>query len=182
MTKWSSTHTDYYNSYNHIAFPLLLHHCFLFVLLLYSPFFLLSAKWYHKNLNYYLEPFLPPSDRLSFISVTFANSVQLKFLPGSILPLFYFLLKTHRPHPPPMFFSASLPRCWVHYTLIRSRVLFFSFSIPLFWLRVTRQVSDEIISQPFHSQDLTRNSPYFLSYSSYDVSSENLVLDQVVIP
>ena len=131
MTKWLLTHTDYSNGHNHIAFPLLPHHCFLFVLLLYSPFFLLSAKWYHKNLNYYLEPFLPPSDRLSFISVKFANSVQLKFLPGSILPLFDFLLKTHCPQPPPMFFSASLPRCWVHYTLIRSRVLFFSFFNPV---------------------------------------------------
>ena len=91
MTKWSSTHTDYYNSHNHIAFPLLLHHCFLFVLSLYSPFFLLSAKWYHKNLNYYLEPFLPPSYRLSFISIKFANSVQLKFLSGLDTASFWFL-------------------------------------------------------------------------------------------
>ena len=35
---------------------------------------------------------------------------------------------------------------------------------------------------PFHSQDLISNSPYYLPYSSYDVSSENLVLDQLRIP
>ena len=35
---------------------------------------------------------------------------------------------------------------------------------------------------PFHSQDLISNSPYYLSYNSYDVSSENLVLDQLRIP
>ena len=31
-------------------------------------------------------------------------------------------------------------------------------------------------------QDLMGNSPYCLSYSSYGVSSENLVLDQLIIP
>ena len=36
--------------------------------------------------------------------------------------------------------------------------------------------------QPFHSQDLISNSPYYLPYNSYDVSSENLVLDQLIIP
>ena len=36
--------------------------------------------------------------------------------------------------------------------------------------------------QPFHSQDLISNSPYYLTYNSYDVSSENLVLDQLIIP
>ena len=35
---------------------------------------------------------------------------------------------------------------------------------------------------PFHSQDLISNSPYCLPYNSYDVSSENLVLDQPIIP
>ena len=35
---------------------------------------------------------------------------------------------------------------------------------------------------PFHSQVRGRNSPYCLSYSSYDVNSENLVLDQLIIP
>ena len=30
--------------------------------------------------------------------------------------------------------------------------------------------------------DLISNSPYYLSYNSYDVSSENLVLDQLIIP
>ena len=36
--------------------------------------------------------------------------------------------------------------------------------------------------QPFHSQDLICNSPYYLSYNSFDVSLENLVLDQLIIP
>ena len=36
--------------------------------------------------------------------------------------------------------------------------------------------------KPFHSQDLISNSPYCLPYNSYDVSSENLVLDQLIIP
>ena len=31
-------------------------------------------------------------------------------------------------------------------------------------------------------QDLMGNSPYCLSYSSYGVSSGNLVLDQLIIP
>ena len=35
-------------------------------------------------------------------------------------------------------------------------------------------------SQPFYPQDLIRNSPYFLSCSANDVSSENLVLDQLI--
>ena len=35
---------------------------------------------------------------------------------------------------------------------------------------------------PFHPQDLISNSPYYLPYSSYDVSSENLLLDQLIIP
>ena len=34
----------------------------------------------------------------------------------------------------------------------------------------------------FHSQDLVNNSPYCLPYNSCDVSLENLVLDQVIIP
>ena len=33
----------------------------------------------------------------------------------------------------------------------------------------------------FRSQDFISNSPYCLPYNSYDVSSENLVLDQSVI-
>ena len=35
---------------------------------------------------------------------------------------------------------------------------------------------------PFHFQDLISNSPYYLPYNSYDVSLENLVLDQLIIP
>ena len=34
----------------------------------------------------------------------------------------------------------------------------------------------------FHSQDLVNNSPYYLPYNSCDVSLENLVLDQMIIP
>ena len=33
---------------------------------------------------------------------------------------------------------------------------------------------------PFDSQDLISNSPYCLLYSSYDVSSKNLELDQLI--
>ena len=36
--------------------------------------------------------------------------------------------------------------------------------------------------QPLNSQDLISTSPYCLPYSSYDVSLENLVLDQLIIP
>ena len=32
---------------------------------------------------------------------------------------------------------------------------------------------------PFHSQDLSSNSPYCLSYNSYDTGTDNLVLDQL---
>ena len=35
---------------------------------------------------------------------------------------------------------------------------------------------------PCNSQDLFGNSPYCLLYSSCDVSVENLVLDQLIIP
>ena len=34
----------------------------------------------------------------------------------------------------------------------------------------------------FNSQDLIHNSPYCQPYSSSDVSLENLVLDQLIIP
>ena len=37
-------------------------------------------------------------------------------------------------------------------------------------------------SEPFHSQDLISNSPFRLLYNSYDVSSDNLLLDQLLIP
>ena len=36
------------------------------------------------------------------------------------------------------------------------------------------------LTQPF--QDLIGNSPYYLPYSSDDASSENLALDQLIIP
>ena len=34
---------------------------------------------------------------------------------------------------------------------------------------------------PFHSQDLISNSPFCLPYNSYDISQENLGLDQPMI-
>ena len=33
--------------------------------------------------------------------------------------------------------------------------------------------------EPFHSQDLLSKFPYCLPYNSYDVSLENMVLDQL---
>ena len=36
--------------------------------------------------------------------------------------------------------------------------------------------------EPFNSQDLITNSPFCLQYHSYDVSLENLVLNQLMIP
>ena len=36
--------------------------------------------------------------------------------------------------------------------------------------------------KPFHFQDLICNSPYCLPNNSYDVSSENVVLNHLVIP
>ena len=37
-------------------------------------------------------------------------------------------------------------------------------------------------NRPFYSQDLNSNSPYCLLYNSCNVSLENLVLDQLIIP
>ena len=45
-----------------------------------------------------------------------------------------------------------------------------------YWIKPLRH------AWPFHSQDLISNSPYCLLYSSCGVSSENLVLDQLIIP
>ena len=39
----------------------------------------------------------------------------------------------------------------------------------------------EIIQLPFHSQDLTNNPPYCLSFYCFYDTLENLVLDQVLI-
>ena len=36
--------------------------------------------------------------------------------------------------------------------------------------------------KPFPSQDPKSNSPYRVTHNFYDVSSENLVLDQLLIP
>ena len=44
-------------------------------------------------------------------------------------------------------------------------------------------IDNAFIQQPtFHSKDLISNSPYCLPYNSYDVSLENLVLEQLIIP
>ena len=49
--------------------------------------------------------------------------------------------------------------------------------------RVTnQQAKTNNTSKPFKSQDLISNSPYSLLYSFCDVSLENLVLDQLMIP
>ena len=37
------------------------------------------------------------------------------------------------------------------------------------------------LTRQFHSQDLTGDSPYCFSYSSYDSSLKNLLLDQLII-
>ena len=42
--------------------------------------------------------------------------------------------------------------------------------------------SYSIQSEPSHSHDLIGNSPYYLPYNSYNGSSENLVLDELIIP
>ena len=44
-------------------------------------------------------------------------------------------------------------------------------------------IDNAFIQQPtFHSKDLICNFPYCLPYNSYDVSLENLVLEQLIIP
>ena len=53
---------------------------------------------------------------------------------------------------------------------------------PLFYF--SQGVCFDGYNQPLtlNSQDLISNSPYCLPYSSCDVSLENLVLDQLIIP
>ena len=65
-------------------------------------------------------------------------------------------------------------RLYFYRCLIRARyyVLCLSFIKLRFWLTS---------SQSFNSHDLIGNSPYCLSYSSCDVSLENLGLDQLII-
>lgn len=43
-------------------------------------------------------------------------------------------------------------------------------------------LSYSIQSEPSHSHNLIGNSAYYLSYNSHDVTLENLVLAQVIIP
>ena len=38
------------------------------------------------------------------------------------------------------------------------------------------------ILKRINSQNLNRNSPHCLPYNSFDISLENLVLDQIIIP
>ena len=61
---------------------------------------------------------------------------------------------------------------WPDYCCIFSWSKFQPFSAPVLYHT----------TWPFHSQDLISSSPYYLPYNSYDVSSENLVLDQLIIP
>ena len=46
---------------------------------------------------------------------------------------------------------------------------------------IVSQLRVWVCSQPFHSQEAISNSPYCLPYDSYDFSSENLILDQLII-
>ena len=39
-----------------------------------------------------------------------------------------------------------------------------------------------LVSQPFHSHDLISNSPYCLSYNSYNVSLDHFVPNQLITP
>ena len=48
------------------------------------------------------------------------------------------------------------------------------------WQKNTCQVT-LVTHNCFRFQDLISNSPYSLLYNSYDVSSENLVLDQLIL-
>ena len=44
-------------------------------------------------------------------------------------------------------------------------------------------IDNAFIQRPtFHAKDLISNFPYCLPYNSYDVSLENLVLEQLIIP
>ena len=51
-------------------------------------------------------------------------------------------------------------------------------------LQKTCDLSCDLIMlfQPFHSHNYISDSPYCLPYNSCSVSSENLILDQVIIP
>ena len=68
-----------------------------------------------------------------------------------------------------------------HMLLFRG-VLFWSCFKLVFNLRLYAFNCKPTMSRPFNSQDLISNSPYCLPYSSCDVSLENLVLDQLIIP
>ena len=47
---------------------------------------------------------------------------------------------------------------------------------------IERAYNISLACEPFNSQDLISNSPYYLPHSSCDVSLENLVLDHLIIP
>ena len=51
-----------------------------------------------------------------------------------------------------------------------------------FYMPLSPQLGGQKKVLTFNSQDLISNSPYFLPHSSCDVSLENLVLDQFIIP
>ena len=65
---------------------------------------------------------------------------------------------------------------WCYFFPLRIR----SYSAPLLFPPPPHSYS--IQSEPSHSHDLIGNSPYYLPYNSYNGSSENLVLDQLIIP
>ena len=55
------------------------------------------------------------------------------------------------------------------------------------WIQISEEENQqgylwEKVFSPFHPQDLISISPYWLLYNSSDVSLENFVLDQLIIP
>ena len=65
-----------------------------------------------------------------------------------------------------------------------SRIFHISFLLNSFFFCICHLILKlrETNHKPFNSQDLISNSPYCLPYSFCDVSLENLVLDQLIIP
>ena len=95
------------------------------------------------------------------------------------------------------FFFWSLTAPVITVSIFADGNIKFHFIIGIIWLRFSQIPLDSRSTQhdstigkkkdnhkpyPFNSQDLISNSPNCLSYSSCDVSLENLVLDQLMIP
>ena len=69
---------------------------------------------------------------------------------------------------------------WIDPILLKAQVTW----LLLFWLWLPflRYLTLWPSAKPFNLQDLMSSSPYCLPYSSFNVSFENLVLDQSIIP